>query len=148
SIHLNDWDTSPGAGTGADSEGVTHPALPDEAPCPKFPLSTTMTSRPRRRSSYAESSPMTPPPMTIVRAMTSPLSQDVPNNGLPARATACCDHVARVRPLDDGSVFFAYYRFSFRLPQVAVPGRERLHGIGFSSRSADAAGQGAEQQAA
>src|SRR4051812_22535818 len=55
---------TPGAGTGADSPGVTHPAFPAEAPSPQRLRSITVTSAPRRASDHAEARPITPPPIT------------------------------------------------------------------------------------
>ena len=68
-VYQADVHVSPGPGSGADSEGTTQPAFPSEQPRPGSPLSTTVTSWPRRTSSYAQASPIAPAPTTTVFGM-------------------------------------------------------------------------------
>ena len=55
---------TPGAGSGPACAVDTQPAFPYVAPPPLVPLSTTVTSTPRRTSPSATPRPAIPPPTT------------------------------------------------------------------------------------
>ncbi len=56
--------TIPGAASGVESDGVSHPVLPRDAPAPVVRASTSVTSCPSRASHQAHESPIAPPPTT------------------------------------------------------------------------------------
>ena len=67
SIQLSDFSVRPGAGSGLDIDGQTHPALPCEQPPPRVPDSTMTGSAPIFFRYQAVERPMTPPPTTPTR---------------------------------------------------------------------------------
>ena len=112
SIHFNDWVSTPGAGTGADMLGTTHPALWLDAPVPASLASTTHTSAPSAAKASAEHNPIEPAPITVTLMEICPLLT-VGDRHLSAEAGRCQlivdgdqsdDVVDGVQAMLDGSI--------------------------------------------